>query len=54
MCWAAGHDIIDKLRFGAAGLLVSKIPNGRYLEKHTADGWSASGKAAHNRSGDRC
>jgi protoporphyrinogen oxidase len=45
-----GMNLIDKLRFGAAALLISKIPNGRYLEKHTADAYMerASGKAAHN------
>jgi protoporphyrinogen oxidase len=45
-----GMNIIDKLRFGAAALLISKIPNGLYLEKHTADAYMerASGKAAHN------
>lgn len=42
--------ILDTLRFGAVGLIVSKIPNGLFLEKHTADAWMerASGKAAHN------
>ncbi len=42
--------LIDRLRFGAAALLVSQIPNGLFLEKHTADAWMerASGKAAHN------
>ena len=45
-----GINLIDKLRFGFIGLYVSKIPNGRYLEKYTADAWMerASGKAAHN------
>jgi protoporphyrinogen oxidase len=42
--------IFDALRFGLIGLVVSKIPNGRFLEKYTADAWMerASGKAAHN------
>src|SRR5574341_154392 len=42
--------LFDKLRFGAIGLIVSKIPNGLFLEKHTADAWMerASGRAAHN------
>ncbi len=42
--------LIDRLRFGAVGLLVSKIPNGLYLEKDTADAWMErmTGHAAHN------
>ena len=41
--------LVDKLRLGLVGGIVSFIPNGLFLEKYTADAWSERwmGKAAH-------
>jgi protoporphyrinogen oxidase len=43
--------LIDKLRLGIVGGLVSFIPNGLFLEKYTADAWLERwmGRSAHER-----
>lgn len=46
-----GIGLIPKLRFGAVGVLLALVPDGTFLEKHTADRWMtrAVGAQAHNR-----
>ncbi|MBN1430585.1 MAG: NAD(P)/FAD-dependent oxidoreductase [Anaerolineae bacterium] len=43
--------LIDRLRMGLVSGMVAFIPNGLFLEKHTADSWSRRwmGQAAHER-----
>jgi protoporphyrinogen oxidase len=42
-------NLLAKLRLGAVSFLLTKIPDGTFLEKHTAEGWARRwmGPAAH-------
>ncbi|GAB4474780.1 MAG: NAD(P)/FAD-dependent oxidoreductase [Anaerolineae bacterium] len=46
-----GLPLIDRLRFGIMGAYLAAIPDGTFLEKHTADAWLMRrvGRRAHER-----